>query len=162
MIVVQERLAELFATLQTSQGNKVYFGEGTEKHLNKWLKGYLKEGKAPYPLIWMLPSDETENELTGYVEKDTQFILCTRNENVNMYNPERLATSFANVLIPLYDSMLHSFKVGGIVSYDQEELTRSFHPNYSKNDNGEQHGTIDIWDALKIRVDLKIYGINEC
>lgn len=162
MIIVQERLAVLFDTLPQIQGHKVYFGEGTEKYLNKWLKGYFKEGLAPYPLIWMLPSEETENELTGYVEKRTDFILCTRNENVDMFNPERLTTSFENVLVPLYNSMLRSFKVGGIVSYDQEDVTRSFHPNYSKSDSGEKNAAIDIWDAIKVTTDLKIYGINQC
>lgn len=162
MIIVQQRLSELFDTLPDLNGNKVYFGEGTEKHLNKWLAGYFKSGVAPYPLIWMLPSEETENELTGYVEKRCEFILCTRNTDVEMLNPHRLATSFTNVLIPLYDAMIRSFKVGGIVSFDPEEITRSFHPNYSKNDNGEKNAVIDIWDALKIRLDLKIYGINQC
>lgn len=160
MIVVQERLTTLFETLPLIGGKQPYFDGGSKKYLNRLLSGYFKEGVAPYPLIWMLDSSETENELVGYVEKRTTFILCTRNENIDMYTPQRLATTYKDVLIPLYDALLKSFKTGNIVVYDDESIDREFYPNYSVNE--KENRVIDIWDALEVTLDLKIYGINNC
>ena len=155
MIVVQERLTELFETLPLIGGKQPYFDGGSKEYLNRLLSGYFKQGEAPYPLIWMVNNTESENEINGYVEKQATFILCTRNTDVNMYRPERLATTYKDVLIPLYDAMLESFKTGGIASYDEESIDRQFHDNYSVTE--KKNSVIDIWDAIEVTLDLKIF-----
>ena len=160
MIVVQERLTELFDTLDEIQGHKPVFDSGTDVYLNKLLTGYFKEGKTPYPLIWMLPGDETEDEFLGKVEKRAEFILCTRNDNVDMYMPQRLATSFENVLIPLYDAILVGITKSHIATYDNRSVTRQLYPNYVVNEN--KNKTIDVWDAIKLTIDLEIHKDNNC
>lgn len=160
MIVVQERLTELFDALDDIQGHKPVFDSGTDVYLNRLLTGYFKEGRTPYPLIWMLPSDESEDEYLGRVTKRAEFILCTRNDNVDMYMPQRLATSFLNVLIPLYDAILVEIDKSTFAKYDNRNVIRQLYPNYAVNEKSNK--TIDVWDAIKLTIDLEIFKDNNC
>ena len=160
MIVVQERLTELFETLPLIGGKQPYFDGGSKEYLNRLLSGYFKQGEAPYPLIWMLDNEETGVELHGYTEKRTTFILCTRNENLNMYTPQRIATTYKDVLIPLYNAIIRSFRTSGNISYNDESIDSRLYPNYSVTE--KKNKVIDIWDALEVTLELNINSINNC
>lgn len=160
MIIVEERLAELFNTLPTVDGFKIYFDSGNAKYLNRFLAGHFSDGKAPYPLIWMLETDEEHDREQNEVVKPLQLIICTRNENVNMYNPERWQTSYKNILVPVYDLVKDLLETSKISDIESKTIKVRKEPNYTKVDTAKKKDgkspVIDIWDALFMACTVRI------
>jgi len=154
MIVIEERLEELFSYLPaTPDGFKPKYYYGDEKEINALIK--LSDG-AIYPLIYQTSNEWTENAKNpNTVEAELVFVLAVQN-TVAMRNKERWATSYRNVLRPLYENIKTLFMHANIVTSDLA-FTVSNHPNYSENEvTKDKNKFIDIVDALVIRVTIKI------
>lgn len=109
MILVEERLTELFNTLpiMTISGSdyKPHFDYGSKKDLLKHLKEKAKKGGKYYPIIWLeTPIDDTGNEKR--IKTPLKLILATLNKDSNMSNKKRLEITFKPTLIPLHKNIL--------------------------------------------------------
>jgi len=153
MIVVEERLAEVFAQLPPIGGVacKYHFGDGIEA--NKFIKGANHD---VYPLVY-----QTSNNWTGMVvpeievETDLVLLLCVQNLNQDMYNSERWATSYRNVLLPLFENVDKALQRSGIISSDYRYSVRNY-PNYSERESKENNKFIDIVDAIEVSLRVTI------
>jgi len=161
MIVVEERLQEMFNTLpviQTVDGDfKPIFMYGDQKELNTFLKANTNAEK-PYPLIWLVYPYEEKHTRTNVEISNISLILAVET-NIEMFNPERMESTFKAVLIPLWDNIRELFNASNTIAVSQEYDIIKF-PNYGEEDTSE---STDIWDALKITFECEInnYCLNE-
>jgi hypothetical protein len=164
-IVVEHVLTDVFSYLpKMSFGNSsenyiVRFGFGDKVELDNFLSN--REESNLYPLIWMLyPLDENHKK-TSVELKDLTFLLATLT-NRSMENKERLLENYGKILLPLLDNIRHCFKSANILTLLDEDNSFKIvkYPNYSYEDSRNEQGTIHIWDAIKLRVDLRI--IDAC
>jgi len=149
MIVVEECLMQLFNTFIPEA--KYHFGD--DKEANAFIKG--SNGNS-YPLIYQTSNNWRDGVNKRFIETDLVFILAVRNEHTDMYNTNRWATSYRNVLLPLYEKVKAIFTQSKIIlSATDYEVTN--HPNYSEVETTKaKNKFIDIIDALEVRVTLKI------
>ena len=157
IIVVEERLAEIFETLPAyidDKGNefKPLFKFGDNKELLAFLK--QNEGsKSPYPLIWLVYPYE-ENHQRTHVQIDNMDLILAVETNSEMFNEERFETTYKDVLFPLYDNIRTLFDQANIISTDDTYRVVKY-PNYG-NLEGTENETVDIWDALKMTFNCQI------
>lgn len=151
-IVVEERLNDLFALLPaTSDGFKpvYHFGDGIE--LNKFVIG--RENQV-YPLIYQTSTREEQQMKQNLVETRLEIFLAVQT-TTDLYNTERWATSYRNVLLPLFENIHKAFIRSGIISsewkYDIDKI-----PNYNRLEG--KNGTLDILDVLRFRLNVIISG----
>lgn len=160
MIVVEERLKEILdqlplVPLSTTGLFKPVFMWGSQRDLIATLKLY-NSGQKPYPLIWLItPYKESHNEQRKVVNvSDMSLILAVPN-NSQMLPVQRLETSFKQVLIPLYNNVQDLFRKANTVSLDQLYGVEK-HYNYGGAD--QETGITDIWDVLKVNVEMEVNG----
>lgn len=158
MILVEERLKELFDTLPAIQGAsdsfKPTFGFGIQEDCLKVLDAKKKE--KHYPLVWL----ETPFTKTGKEHKFSfplKLILAEKSDGV-MSNEERFEKTFKPMLVPLYDNVLKALNRSGftkILNEDRNKSTNYF--NYSVSDGGKKatYGPV-IWDAIKFECELQM------
>lgn len=163
-IIVEKRLAEIFEYMPSMKMNEadttsydVTFGYGSAKELNAFLKSKENESVHPYPLIWLLyPLVEKHNKTEVILER-ANFILAVNNKAV-MLNEQRINETYTKVLMPLYDNMRKCLKRANISNLNEElELTKF--PNYGSTPNQEEHVTTDVWDALKVVLNVRINNV---
>ena len=166
-MIPEERLLELFDTLPPIKvGGKCYVVNseiGTPKDLNRYLNLKRKEveniGGNIYPILWIqTPILPNGNEF--YKEFPLSIVLATLT-NSEMSNKERLKTTFADTLNPLFDNVLKALRMSGFTQILTEtgdfntEFRRSNHYNYGTPE-GTQHITTDIWDAILLECNVSM------
>ena len=150
MIVVEDRLSEIFEFLPPINGFNPVFRYGDDKELNTFLSSYDGKSSTPYPLIWLV-YPYTEKQSRRHVEiTNMKFILAVRNNEVMLYD-ERIIKTFKGLLIPLYNNIIESFKKANTMLTDDEYNVVKY-PNYG---SGEEAKANDIWDAITITTDVE-------
>lgn len=155
MIVVEERLRDLFSQIPDIQLNadnlrKPTFSWGKKEELNRYIEKYKS---ALYPLIWLLPTEDTYNNLSELTNKKLVLIISTLETRDELFNPQRYQGSYDKVLNPLLDYVLQSLQNSSITRItNNESITIFREPNYSDN---EENGTIDKWDAIRLECDVE-------
>lgn len=168
MIVPEQRFDELFATLPPVTVNgkdyNVLFDFGTETQLYKFLNMKRKEvsvsGGNIYPIVWLetpLPWNGSDRKITCKPE----FILATLTTS-EISNRERLKVSFEPVLFPLWENIQTALRKSGFSKIQGNSENRTephkrgrLYYNYGTEDE-QKHKATDIWDAMKIGVDVEI------
>lgn len=152
MIIVEDRFEQAFEQLPKIQGFRPKYESGNDHHLNKYLKAMNDDSESPYPLIYQVSNKDDGNNNTRTTEGTFVFILATKEKQTELLNSNRLKMSFKNVLIPLTENILTLFKKAGIFNWDGNYTIEKFY-NYG---DGEQNKTTDIWDAIRLTVNLEI------
>lgn len=162
IIVLEDKLEEMIQDLplmaydDKSKSYPVIFGAGDDKELGAFLK--IRKNTSPYPLIWLLyPTPENHTKTKLNVE-NAQFILAVPTK-AELRNPERRKTTYKNVLNPLLENFILLFRRANIISFEGN-FTAVKHPNYSSDENGDEHIAGVIWDAY--RVDVSFSVIDTC
>jgi hypothetical protein len=148
MIVIEDKLNDIFSYLPSQNGFKPVFSWGDDKELNTFLSN-SNEATTPYPLIWLI-YPYNENHKKRSVKAKIELILAVKT-NTEMLNKERLIKTYKGILIPLYDNILTVFQKASTV-FVEEEYEVIKYPNYGDSTNTK---TVDIWDALKVTFDLR-------
>lgn len=160
MIIVEDRLREMFnqlpphinVDLNASFPIKFKYGDNLE------LLSFLKQNQgseSPYPLIWLVYPYEEDHQRT-HVKIDGMSLILASETNMNMFNEERIETTYKQILFPLYENIKVLFEQSNIIITDGTFRVSKF-PNYSSEElPGEENQTVDIWDALKITFDCQI------
>lgn len=159
MIVVEQVLADAFKMLPAMGVSERYpegfkpvyhFGDGIE--LNKFIIG---NKHAVYPLIYQTSFEETQYDKKGYVATNLELVLAMQNTETDMFNSQRWATSYKNILMPLFENINTLFKQSGIIRSDYEWRVRK-RPNYSQTEIKDKNVTVDIIDAIVVNLTIEI------
>lgn len=159
MIIVEDRLKEIFDTLPPLKNSKgidfkPVFKCGDNKELSTFLK-LSKKTRDPYPLIWLISPYTEEHKRTHVLIENMSLILAVET-NSSMLNNQRLEDTFKTVLIPLYDNIKTLFMKANTVNTDDTYIVTKFY-NYSGDTNPtDKHEVTDIWDAMKITFEIQI------
>lgn len=151
MIVIEDRLAEMFSYLPDMQGPsanvfKPTFMYGDQKQLLDFLRQNSK-GKSKYPLIWLVYPLQ-ERHTRSLVEFSNLTLVLAVETNSTMLNSQRMKETYAKVLIPLFNNIKECFNQANISNNPDEYDVVKF-PNYSE-DGGETNEATFVWDALKL------------
>lgn len=153
MIIVEQRLAEVFEQLPEVGGFKPVYKWGNEHHLIKQLVLFEKQSKSPYPLIYQISMTDTQDGNKKEANTRLELIIATRNIETDLLNENRWAMSYENVLFPLAKNIEKCFTKAGIFRWSERyRLTK--YPNFGgePNTNQKSNFTTDIWDALKLEL----------
>jgi len=161
-IIVEDRLREIFAFLPDitgADGNPYtpLFKAGDQKELLAFFS--QSQGNTNYPLIWLDMPFEEKHINRRRVEITGLTLILAVETNSEMLYSERLETTFTNTLFPLLDSVLDAFTTGNTLSYDSDFTITKF-GNYSEQADGTQGEFVDIWDAIKLTLNVEIN--NDC
>jgi hypothetical protein len=156
-IIVEDRLKELFAYLPEQVANansyKPVFKVGDEQDLFAFFK--QSELVTNYPLVWLqMPYDE-EHTNRGKVQISRMTFILAVETNVEMLNDERMELTFKPILYPLLDNIIDIFRVGNTISHDGNFSIVKF-TNYSNEGNPDEGKFVDVWDAIKLTIDVVI------
>lgn len=163
MIVVEDKLEAIFDYLPEmayAEGGteyKVIFGYGDQKELNLFLAAQESNSNKPYPLIWLLYQYK-EKHTKRKVDLEDLVLILAVDTSAAMLNKDRLATTFRNILFPLYDNILGVFRKAVNVNLKEEVGVVKF-PNYTDETdryNDNVTFTSERWDALKTTWELSI------
>ena len=149
--------------LNSNKTQKPQFGWGDKLELNRYLQ--LKKNDS-YPLIWLLPTVENHHSDGEFCNKRLEIIIATLESNENLFNPDRYNKSFRLVLNPMADQVIKGLINSSVTKIIGATWDVFKHPNYSDNQYQDEnsHGTIALWDALKItfnEVEFNDNCINE-
>lgn len=109
----------------------------------------------------VLPStDNYEGALGQDLTKECSFIIATRETRQSLFNNERYKTSFDLVLQPLTDNLIHGLTVSNATSRIGDNWKILKLPNYSAE--SEKNGTIDLWDAISLTIDVRFNSNLKC
>lgn len=151
---VEETLKAIFEQLPNRTVRKPVYHFGDGKEANR----FIAESKfAVYPLIYQTSTDEIQTE--KWIETDLELVIATQNLNVEMFNTERWATSYRNVLMPLVQDIQGAFEQSGVIipsSGSNLSYSLSKRPNYSETESKEKNAFVDIVDAIVMRVGIRI------
>lgn len=160
-IIIEDVLEEVISYLPKMSfkqgGTKfpVVFGYGDKVDLNAFLAN--RDSSNVYPLIWLFYPLEEEHGKTKSRFREATFILAV-STNQSMENRERIILTYGKIIMPLFFNIRMLFRRSNVVSVDSKNETyRVFKfPNYSETETRDKSGTIAIWDALQVSVDLEI------
>lgn len=160
-IVLEDVLEELFSFLPKMSFDEdgpeypVTFGYGDNIELNLFLKN--REEQDVYPLVWMLYPNKEEHQKNRLISERTTFIVAVLT-NQSMENHERMQLTYGKVLMPLLHNMRLLFRGSNVTTtgHKHEGYEVVKYPNFSETDIRSKTGTIAIWDALKVVVNLEI------
>lgn len=161
-IIVEERLGETFSYLPMIIGNNgqsynPVFKAGDQKELNAFFA--QSQGKTNYPLIWLdMPIIERHKNRSRVDVKNLIMILAVETNSQMLYS-ERIDKTFKPILFKLLDDILDNFTISNIVRYSGDFEISKF-GNYSDEVEIEKGKFVDIWDAIKLTIDVSIN--NEC
>lgn len=161
-IIVEDRLRDNFNYLPSMIGPnggsfQPVFKAGDHKELLAFFK--QSQGNSNYPLVWLDMPYEEEHINRGLVKIDRLNFILAVETNSQMLYAERIDTTFKNVLIPLLDNVIDLFRVSNVIAHDNNFIITKF-GNYSDEPQGEESGFTDIWDAIKLTVNITIN--NNC
>jgi hypothetical protein len=167
MIIVEDRLKELFDTLPPIQiGGESFdavFKYGDQKELMAFLASTKGDAVKPYPLIWYVqPNAETDNGHDQEVSLTLPLVLAVNNPK-EMLNDERKETTYKTILEPLRANVRTALKKASILNLTGADVrfTTTKFPNYSGDDNNTEESELqDVWDAIKQVQDVTIN--NHC
>jgi len=166
MIVLEDRLAEIFATLPdiVNAGGSfgATFGYGDDLELNKFLKARI--GEKVHPLIWLVYGNKEQHDKNDKVliSNSTTLIIASKTLDSPL-NEQRIKTTYATILNPTLDNVKKALKssrttkvlpIGDNVFFDVVK-----YPNYTSESIQTSAKTIHIWDAIKLTVNLEV---NNC
>lgn len=141
-----------------SQSFNPVFSYGDKKELNAFLAN--NKISRPYPLIWLLyPYSEKQSKKRVNL-KDLVLILAV-NTKLSLSAQERHEKTMKKILIPLLNNVIKVFTRAVNVDFNSVFEVVKFH-NYSDNEIAvfrnikEESKTIDLWDAIKVTLDLSI------
>ena len=157
-IVVEDRLKAIFNYIPdfTDDDNndfKVVFRSGTHKELIAWLK--QNQQTSNYPLIWLEQPYEETHINRKRVKLDQMKLVLAVETNSAMLSGERLETTFKPFLYKLVDYIIDVLTVSNISSIPGEFKITKFE-NFSDSENGEIAKITDLWDAIKLTVDIEL------
>lgn len=157
MIVVEKRMVELFSLLPLISVRKPVYHFGDGKELNRFI---LESKYAVYPLIYQTSYRETQLPNQGEVQVPQLEMFIAVQTRTDMFNKERWATSYQNILMPTFEHIHQAFIKSGIVNSEWEYDVEKF-PNYGNPEvNGTENVSVDIIDALRFRLSCTIN--NKC
>lgn len=155
MIVVEKRMMDLFDTLPKISGFKPIYHFGDNIELNQFITARKQQGTAVYPLIYQTSYTETQLAKQRYVQVQLEIFIATATET-SLFNTERWATSYQNILMPTFENIHTAFIKSGIMASEWEYEVNKF-PNYGNPErDGDEHKTVDIIDALQFRLNCVI------
>lgn len=162
MIVVEQRLQELFNTLppvlipdaaDNLVPHDIFFDWGKIEDLNVLIKQ-----EDVYPLLWLETGfDESHNNQKNEVSVSLSFKIATSGLNSSLLNQQRILSTFALVLIPTLDNIRKAFERSNITVLENQDWNITKFYNWSDEQNLE---TSQVWDALRFDIDLIIN--NDC
>lgn len=162
MIVVEERLQELFATLppvlipdanDNPVNHSIFFDWGKIVDLNILIKQ-----EDVYPLLWLETGfDEIHNSQKSEVSVTLSFKIATSGLNSSLLNQQRLLSTFKLVLFPTLENIRKAFERSNIIVLENQDWEVTKFYNWSDDQNLE---TSQVWDALRFDVSLVIN--NDC
>jgi len=162
MIIVEERLRDLFLSLpKISVGQKDYavnFDFGSHKDLLRFMNSERKlKGGVQYPIIWLETPIERVNFRNNDITLNGMTLILATLSNSEQSNLQRLETTFKPTLNPLYDNVIKALKYSGFTQIigNQEVKQTNFY-NYGVDES--EHLTTDVWDVIKIELDLIMNG----
>ena len=164
MIVIEERISDMVKlmpeiTINEDYCSKPKFHWGDRKELTKYLT--LNEDNS-YPLIWLLLGIDKYTDRGIRVERECQFIICTRESDKALLNNQRYEKSYKLVLNPLLELFVEGLRNSSISRLTSEDWEVERRPDYTdsyyKGDNDNY--TIDMWDAIKLVVNVEFN--NNC
>ncbi len=161
MIVSEHNIRAIIDTIPTvrindSLSKKPSFMWGNKAQLAAYLKN--KKGSA-YPLIWLLPSANDYSGNGQQLDKDCVFIIAQRETRQDMYNDERYIKSFATILFPLTEKLIHGLDVSTISNLSDRNWSTFDFPNYVEAD---KNYTIDLWDAVQLTISVRFNNTSDC
>jgi len=158
MIIVEERLKELFNTLpDITVGQNSYpvsFDFGSHKDLLRYMNSEQKfQGGVSYPLIWLETPFDREVKRNGEVNISGLTLILATLSDSEQSNSTRLEVAFKTTLIPLSELVLEALRKSGFTQIinDGQRTETNFY-NYGVDET--EHQTTDIWDVIKIELDL--------
>lgn len=159
-IIIEDILDKVFRFLprmvfdDNGSDYQVTFGYGDQFELNTFLSN--RERSDVYPLIWLLYPQQEEHRKNRVVAKEMTFILAVTT-NQSMENFERINLTYKHILMPLLNNMRLLFRQSNVISVGSKHESYKVvkHPNYSETELRDKSGTLSIWDALKVSVDLE-------
>ncbi len=164
MIIVEERLQELFATLPTitvaGKAHQPLYDFGSHKDLLRYMNSERKEkGAVQYPLVWFETPVTTPEVRNGNLEGvGISLILATLTKS-QFSNRARLDITIKPTLEPLRDDVINALNKSGFTTIvNDKQIDRTIYYNYGVDE--EQTQTTDIWDAIKL--DLQINMTSNC
>jgi hypothetical protein len=146
-------LKDVVSQMKQLDGKTVKFYYGTELDIN----GYLSQSDGnKYPLIYLI----TPYTLTdGFInDGDLTFVIAIRNMEVSMPNTKRAELTFP-ILYELYKDFKKKLNFNSFVTIEDDKIRRTTYFGYKINKN-EKNETIDIWDALSVRVENIKFKLN--
>jgi len=157
-VKVVDRLTEIFAQFPQMAGAdtnlyKPVFKAGDQKELLAFFA--QSQGNSNYPLIWLDMPYEEQHFNRKRVKIDRMILILAVETNSQMLFSERLDTTFKNVLYPLLDRVLDVFTVANTITYNSDFNIALF-GNYSDQAEGTEGEFIDIWDVIKLTIDVEI------
>lgn len=158
MIILENRLTEVFDQLPEIDGFKPVFDFGNQFHLDALLKRYSENNTCIYPLVYLdiTEYDEQHERFDSEMTTNIKLIVACQNTDTTLLNKNRWAMSYDKILFPMADNIKKSFRGSGIFNWDGNTYIHK-HPNYG---NGDENKTIDIWDAITIRLNNVIITNN--
>lgn len=166
MIVLEERLSEIFDTLPpivNSGGSfKPTFGFGDDLELNKFIKARIKE--RIHPLVWLVYGNiEMHDKHDKYLVSNSTTLIIACKSLDHPLNEQRLKTTYSTILNPMLDNVKKALISSGITKVtpirDKLFFEISKHPNYTSENIQTDAKTIVIWDAIKLTFNLEV---NDC
>jgi len=153
MIVVEDRLRELFATLPVINISGTDFGMVFDFGTAEDLEIFLKQEQKKYPLIWLETGfEETHNTYEDALDVSVSLKIATSGFDSTLLNQVRLTTTFKDVLIPVLENVRKAFERSNTVLLQSTEFKVTKYYNYGSDNSQEQS---EIWDAIRFDVDLK-------
>lgn len=155
MIIVEDRLRDLFAQLPSINGFKPKFNWGSQDTLNLYLSQLKQTNK--YPLIWLV--ENPENVTLRSVEKSVKLIIAKQSVHTKNTNPIIWDTEFKEVLNPVLENVLKALDRSTITEIKSDKWKVQRISNYSE-DNGKNAKTIDNWNVIILELD--VYFNSNC
>lgn len=159
MIVIEEILSELFQLIPVRQWKdsndiaqetpkpKYHFGD--TKEANRFI---IAQDTKAYPLIYQTSTRQLDTR--KWSETTLTLVLATRNTELSLYNTERWAMSYRNVLLPLLDDVKRCLERSGVIASDFD-YNIDKRPNYSETDSKDKNKFVDIVDAIILSLDVR-------
>lgn len=157
MVIVEERLMELFETLPSIQNEgksfKPVIGDGGEDELNRFLADFDKQKRTPYPLVWIETPIFDLGDDQEKVGAKIKLIIATNTE-AKWSQKVRRDLYFKPILVPVADNIMTALKTSNISDVlDEEKKSKALIYNYSKEDVLK---VPYLWDVIVLLLDVEI------
>lgn len=162
VIIPEERLAEVFATLPEEDGKtgdqalKPKFEFGTHKDLLRFLNDKTKLNEYAYPLIFLeTPIMATGNDQLVNVKNCT--LIFAHRSKAELSPRQRLEGTIKYRIRPALENALKALNQSGITRItNKDSFSTEVFYNYGSTPQEKEHTATEIWDAIRLKVDLEI------